>query len=191
MADEETTASTASPNETSADTVAVAEAAPIADAAATQDAGDIPATDATASQDADDALAAATAADENVSSILDEIRDLGGDAGAGNDMMSSFGDAPAEPFCLTPQVSDELQRILRLSVPVIVKLADKQLPLGEIIDLSPGSIVEFTRSADTPLELLVNNKVIGSGVAVKVGEKFGLRIDEICPIQETIRRLGP
>lgn len=91
---------------------------------------------------------------------------------------------------LSPEVREEIRRILRLEVPVIVKLADKQLPLGDIIDLSPGSIVEFARSADTPLELLVNNKIIGRGVAVKVGEKFGLRIDELLSVEETIRTLG-
>jgi flagellar motor switch protein FliN/FliY len=87
-------------------------------------------------------------------------------------------------------VSDEVRRILRIEVPVIVKLAEKRLPLGEIIDLCPGSIVEFAKSADTPLDLLVNNKPIGRGLAVKVGEKFGLRIDEILPVEETIRSLG-
>ena len=91
---------------------------------------------------------------------------------------------------LPEEMSEELKRILRIDVPVIVKLADKELSLGDIIDLSPGSIVEFARSADTSLELLVNNKVIGRGVAVKVGEKFGLRIDEIRPVEETIQTLA-
>jgi len=98
---------------------------------------------------------------------------------------------PAEPVAPPElEVTEEIRRILRLEVPVIVKLADKKMPLGDIIDLVPGSIVEFAKSADTPLELLVNNKTIGHGVAVKVGEKFGLRVDEITPVQETIRNLG-
>ncbi len=85
---------------------------------------------------------------------------------------------------------DEVRRILRLKVPVIVKLADKKLALGEVVDLSPGSIVEFLKSADTSLELLVNNKTIGRGMPVKVGEKFGLRIDEIEAVKDTIQALG-
>jgi len=96
----------------------------------------------------------------------------------------------AAPPLPEEELSDEVRRILHISVPVIVKLADKHLPLGEIIDLSSGSIVEFARGADTPLELMVNNKVIGRGMAVKVGEKFGLRIDEIVPVEDTIRSLG-
>ena len=87
-------------------------------------------------------------------------------------------------------LSPEARRILQLKVPVIVKLADKLLPLGDIIDLTPGSIVEFAHRADQSLDLLVNDKVIGHGVAVKVGEKFGLQIEEIQPVQEKIRSLG-
>lgn len=83
-----------------------------------------------------------------------------------------------------------LQRILRLEVPVIVKVAEKQLPLGDVINLSPGSIIEFSRSSEQPLELQVNNKIIGKGSAVKVGEKFGLRINRIAQVSEKIRSLG-
>ncbi len=129
--------------------------------------------------------------DDVAGAILNEIQDLNAMAEAVSSQAPLLTpEVPAAAVPLAPRVSDELQRILRISVPVIVKLADKQLPLGDIMELSPGSIVEFTRSADTPLELMVNNKVIGRGVAVKVGEKFGLRIDEICSPQETIRKLG-
>jgi len=93
-------------------------------------------------------------------------------------------------FQMGPELSPEVRRILRVAVPVIVKLADKRLSLGEIIDVSPGSIIEFAKSAEQPLELLVNNQSIGRGIAVKVGEKFGLRIDQILPREETIRSLG-
>jgi flagellar motor switch protein FliN/FliY len=94
------------------------------------------------------------------------------------------------PFKLGVELSPEVRRILKVAVPVIVKLADKRLSLGDIIDISPGSIIEFAKSAEQPLELLVNNQSIGRGIAVKVGEKFGLRIDQILPREETIRSLG-
>jgi len=106
------------------------------------------------------------------------------------DDIGSFLQEAGQEAALLPEMTDEIRRICRLQVPVIVKLAEKQLALGEIVDLSMGSIVEFSKNADMPLELLVNNKVIARGTAVKVGEKFGLRIDEILPVEETIRSLG-
>jgi flagellar motor switch protein FliN len=85
---------------------------------------------------------------------------------------------------------NELQRIMRLEVPVIVKLAERKLTLAEVMRLGPGAIIEFSKSSDEPLELLINNKPIGLGDAVKVGENFGLKINQIGDVKEVIRSLG-
>jgi flagellar motor switch protein FliN/FliY len=84
----------------------------------------------------------------------------------------------------------ELNRILRLSVPVIVKLAERKLLLSEVMRLGTGAIIEFLKSSDEPLELLINNKPIGVGEAVKVGENFGLRITQIGDIKQIVAALG-
>ena len=84
----------------------------------------------------------------------------------------------------------DLRRILQLQVPVIVKLAERKLTLGEVMRLGAGAIIEFSKNSDEPLELLVNNKPIGVGDAVKVGENFGLKITQIGDVKEIIRSLG-
>lgn len=84
----------------------------------------------------------------------------------------------------------ELERILRLQVPVIVKLAERTLTLSEVMRLGTGAIIEFFKSNDEPLELLINNKPIGTGEAVKVGENFGLKITHIGDVKAVIRSLG-
>ena len=84
----------------------------------------------------------------------------------------------------------DLRRILQLEVPVIVKLAERKLTLGEVMRLGAGAIIEFSKSSEEPLELLINNKPIGVGDAVKVGENFGLKITQIGDVKEIIRSLG-
>ncbi len=84
----------------------------------------------------------------------------------------------------------ELQRILRLQVPVIVKLAERKLQLSEVMRLGVGAIIEFIKSSDEPLELLINNKVIGIGEAVKVGENFGIRLKQIGDVKQIIASLA-
>lgn len=84
----------------------------------------------------------------------------------------------------------ELRRILHLSVPVIVKLAERKLSLSEVLRLGTGAIIEFSKSSEEPLELLINNKVIGVGETVKVGENFGLRITQIGDVKQVIRSMG-
>lgn len=69
--------------------------------------------------------------------------------------------------------------LLRLELPIIVQIGERMLPLRDIITLAPGSIVELGKSSDEDLEVMVNNKVIGAGRAVKVGENFGIRITRV------------
>ena len=85
---------------------------------------------------------------------------------------------------------NELRRILQLEVPVIVKLAERKLTLAEVMRLGQGAIIEFSKASDEPLELLVNNKTIGLGEAVKVGENFGLKLTHVGDVKQIIRTLG-
>ena len=85
---------------------------------------------------------------------------------------------------------EELQRILKMQVPVIVKLAERRLQLSEVMRLGAGAIIEFSKRSDEPLELLVNNKAIAAGETVKVGENFGLRITQVGDLKSTIQSLS-
>jgi flagellar motor switch protein FliN len=62
--------------------------------------------------------------------------------------------------------------------------------MNEVMRLGVGAIIEFFKASDEPLELLINNKVIGAGEAVKVGENFGLRITTIGDVKAVIRSMG-
>jgi flagellar motor switch protein FliN/FliY len=84
----------------------------------------------------------------------------------------------------------ELDRILKLEVPLIVKLADRTLTLQEVMRLGPGAIIEFFKASDEPLELLVNNKTIAIGETVKVGENFGLKVTQVGDVKQVIKSLG-
>jgi flagellar motor switch/type III secretory pathway protein FliN len=68
------------------------------------------------------------------------------------------------------------QNLLRIKVPVTVTLAHKKQPVQSIVDLAPGSIIQFVKSCEEMLELEVSDEPIAQGECVKVGDKFGLRI---------------
>ena len=74
--------------------------------------------------------------------------------------------------------------LLQITVPVVVTLAEKRQPLGRIIEFGPGSIIQFDKSCEEMLDLSVGNHRIACGEAVKVGDKFGLRITSITLPQE-------
>ena len=97
---------------------------------------------------------------------------------------------PSPPTPLPENLPVELRRILQLEVPVIVQLADRYMEMADVLALNVGSVIEFDRKFDAELELVVSDRQIGLGHAVKVGENFGLRITRIGTIYDTIRALG-
>ncbi len=86
--------------------------------------------------------------------------------------------------------ASRLRRILHLRVPVRVQLARRLLPVAELMKIAPGTILEFDQNVGIELALLVNNRRIGQGVAVKVNERFGLRITSIGDIRSRIESLS-
>jgi flagellar motor switch/type III secretory pathway protein FliN len=69
--------------------------------------------------------------------------------------------------------------LLRIEVPVVVTLAAKKQSIGQIVELGPGSIIHFDKSCEEMLDLSVGDRRIAQGEAVKVGDKFGLRVTSV------------
>lgn len=82
-----------------------------------------------------------------------------------------------------------LDMILDIRLVVRARLGHIEMPIGEILSLGPGSIIEVGRTLDEPVDLLVNDKLIARGDVVVVDEKFGLRITEIVSPRERIESL--
>ncbi len=73
----------------------------------------------------------------------------------------------------------DCSRIRGVPVTVSVRLAEKKVPLKQLMTISPGALLTFNKSCEDLLDLYVNNVPFCRGEAVKVGEKFGLKINEI------------
>lgn len=84
----------------------------------------------------------------------------------------------------------DIDAILALEIPLIVEIASRRMALGEAVNLSHGAIIEFPKTSDGDLRILVNNKEVGSGSAVKVGENFGVRVSSVGDIAERVDALA-
>ena len=84
----------------------------------------------------------------------------------------------------------DIQSILQIEVPVIVQIGGRRMTVDEVMSLGPGAIIELSKHADDPLDVLVNNKPIGHGAAVKVGENFGVRITGLGKVADRIKAMG-
>jgi flagellar motor switch protein FliN/FliY len=81
-------------------------------------------------------------------------------------------------------------RILDVPVTVSVRLAERKMPLGQIVALVPGALVTFNKSCEDLLDLYVNNHRYSQGEAIKIGEHFGLKIAKIAVTDERKDHIG-
>jgi flagellar motor switch/type III secretory pathway protein FliN len=118
-------------------------------------------------------------------------------APTGSAAESKFYDGPPPGWASRSRLldgSDDPQTygrsLLRIKVPVSVTLASARKPIGQIVRLGPGAILQFDKSCEEMLQLNVGNQVVAEGEAVKVGDKFGLRILSLVYPEERFRSIG-
>ena len=92
--------------------------------------------------------------------------------------------APAQfvPFTNTasPIVQQEnIDLIMDVPLEVTVELGRTNKSIKEILDFSPGTIIELNKLAGEPIDVLVNGKYVAKGEVVVIEECFGIRVTEI------------
>ena len=72
-----------------------------------------------------------------------------------------------------------LEAVLDVDLPLVVRFGRAVMPLRQVADLGPGSVVDMGRSPDEPVDLLVGERVIARGEVVIVAGNYGVRITEL------------
>ncbi len=72
-----------------------------------------------------------------------------------------------------------LSLLLDVPLTVSVELGRISMTLQQVLALGRGSIVELECVAGEPVDVLVNNKVIGRGEVVVIDQYFGIKITEL------------
>ena len=83
-----------------------------------------------------------------------------------------------------------LDFILDIPLEVSVELGRTKMVINDLLQLGQGSVIELTKLAGEPLEILVNNKLVARGEVVVVNEKFGVRVTDIVSPMERIKSLS-
>ncbi len=69
--------------------------------------------------------------------------------------------------------------IMDVPLEVTVELGRTSKSISEILEFSPGTIIELERIAGEPIDVLVNGKLVAKGEVVVIEESFGIRVTEI------------
>ncbi|RDU64897.1 flagellar motor switch protein FliN [Helicobacter didelphidarum] len=79
--------------------------------------------------------------------------------------------------------------LLDIGLNVKVRIGQKRMLLKDVISMDIGSVVELNQLASDPLEILVNDKIIGKGEVVVVDGNFAIQITEIGSKRERLESM--
>jgi len=72
-----------------------------------------------------------------------------------------------------------LEVLANVEMTVTVELGRTRMPVRQLLALSPGSVIELNRSANTPVDVFVNGTLFARAEVVVIDDEFGVRITDI------------
>ena len=88
-------------------------------------------------------------------------------------------------FTLNPGV----ELLLDVELEATLRFGCCELPLGEILELGPGDVIELDRHVADAVDLVVGNKIVAKGDVVLVNGNFGLRVTEVAEPQKRLESI--
>jgi flagellar motor switch protein FliN/FliY len=107
-----------------------------------------------------------------------------------DDLSASLGASGSSPSGSESEKKDRnLELIMDIPLRVTVELGRTKMVVRDLLSLGQGSVVELSKLAGEPMEILVNDKLVAKGEAVVVNEKFGVRVTDIISPKERVEQL--
>ena len=86
-------------------------------------------------------------------------------------------------------LSPALELLLDVELEASLRFGAREMPLGEILDLGPGDVVQLDRHIHDPVDLIVGDKIVASGEVVLVNGNFGLRVTHVAEPQKRLESI--
>lgn len=83
-----------------------------------------------------------------------------------------------------------LDLVRDIPVTLTVELGRTDMVIQEILELTPGKVIELDKLAGEPLDILVNDRLLARGEVVVVDENFGIRITSIIDPRSRVQAMG-
>lgn len=96
---------------------------------------------------------------------------------------------PEEQPIDTSVLSEGLQLLLDVELEASLRFGSREMPLGEILDLGPGDVVQLDRHISDPVDLVVGDKIVARGEVVLVNGNFGLRVTQVAEPQRRLESI--
>ena len=83
------------------------------------------------------------------------------------------------PQDLSTKGAADLEQLFDVPVTVSAVLGRTRMPVGELLKLGPGSVLDLDRSVGEAIDIYVNNRLVARGEVVLVEDKLGVTMTEI------------
>jgi flagellar motor switch protein FliN len=103
-------------------------------------------------------------------------------AGAAEALSSGAQPASsAEQAANAKQGKVKLDLLLGVELAVTLRFGSRRLPLRDVLDLNPGSVIELDRQVQEPVDMLLDGRLVARGEVVVMDGNYGLRVTEVAP----------
>lgn len=103
--------------------------------------------------------------------------------------VQEFKETAGSAKTVTSNGEINLDALMDVQVNLSVEIGRSKLAIKDLIQLSPGSVVELDRMVEEPLDLMVNGTLIARGEVVVVDGQFGLRLIDVVSPAERLKKL--
>ncbi|GJE25929.1 flagellar motor switch protein FliN [Methylobacterium organophilum] len=79
----------------------------------------------------------------------------------------------------TPKTAADLEQVFDVPVVVSAVLGSSRMPIGDLLRLGPGAVLELDRKVGEAIDIFVNNRLVARGEVVLVEERLGVTMTEI------------
>ena len=98
---------------------------------------------------------------------------------AGSGAASMFQDFGAPSTDLTDTGLDGMAAVHDVPVKVQAVLGRSRMPIGQLLRLQSGMVVELDRRVGEPVDIFVNDRLIARGEVVMIDNSLGVTLTEI------------
>ena len=84
------------------------------------------------------------------------------------------------------QQKENMGIIMDVPLEITVELGRTHKKISEILEFSPGTVLELDKLAGEPIDILVNGKFVARGEVVVIDENFGIRVTDITSVEKRI-----
>ena len=106
---------------------------------------------------------------------------------ADDNSKSAGEDSPMGRESARPQ---NLDVVLDIPVRLSMEVGSTSISIRKLLKLNKGSIVELSRTAGEPLDVMVNGTLVARGEVVVVNDKFGVRLLDVMSPEQRLQSLN-